>query len=243
MRRPCIGVTTDYSESPKGRPYRRHELRAAYADAVARAGGLPLLLAPTEELALAVDLVDRLDALVVSGGDCDVPPAEYGESPAPCLGPLRPTRTSFELRLVAEADRRGLPILGICGGMQLLDVARGGKLYQHLPAELPGALAHEQAEDRRQPSHPVLVSAGTRLAGAVGTGEVRVNSAHHQGVRLLGRQLVASASSPDGLIEGIEDPGAPFFLGVQWHPELLIDSCPAQQRLFAQLIEAARGRG
>jgi len=240
-RRPRVGITTDYSESPKGRPYRRHELRAAYADAVALAGGLPLLLSPTEEVGLAEELVSHVDALVVTGGDCDVPPAHYGEAPAPGLGPLRPTRTSFELALVAEAERRGLPVLGICGGMQLLNVSRGGKLYQHLPAELEGTLAHEQAEDRRHPSHPVLVTGGSRLARAVGEGQVQVNSAHHQGVRTLGRGLVATAHSPDGLLEAFEDPAARFVVGVQWHPELLIESCPPQRHLFEALVEAARG--
>ncbi len=242
VKRPRVGITTDYSENPKGRPYRRHELRAAYADAVAAARGLPLLLSPSEELGLADELVDQLDALLITGGDCDVPPEIYGEAPAPNLGPLRPTRTTFELRLVAAAQARGLPVLGICGGMQLLNVGRGGKLYQHLPADLAGSLAHEQPEDRRQPSHPVRVAAGTRLARAVGDGEVRVNSAHHQGVRTIGKDLVATAHSPDGLVEGIEDPGRPFVVGVQWHPELLVESCPPQRRLFADLVEAALAR-
>jgi putative glutamine amidotransferase len=238
MTRPLIGLSADFSESDKGRPYRRHELRAAYADAVADAGGLPVLLAHLDDTALAADLLDRLSALVLTGGDFDIPPAHYGEEPAAGLGPLKPERTGFERAALAAADKRGLPVLGICGGMQLMNVSRGGKLYQHLPAELHGTLAHEQPEDRRRPTHTVKVGAETHLAKMLSPGEIHVNSSHHQGVRTLGRGLVASASSPDGLIEAIEDPTARFWIGVQWHPELLTQSVPAQRGLFAALVEA-----
>jgi putative glutamine amidotransferase len=189
--RPLIGLSADFSESEKGRPYRRHELRAAYADAVAEAGGLPVLLAHLDDPALASDLLDRLSALVLTGGDFDIPPAQYGEEPAPGLGPLKPERTSFE-----------------------------------------------QPEDRRKPSHTVQVSPGSKLARMVAPGEIQVNSSHHQGIRTLGRGLVASAQSPDGLIEALEDPAAPFWIGVQWHPELLTQSLPVQRGLFAALVEA-----
>jgi putative glutamine amidotransferase len=236
--RPLVGVTADFTESEKGRPYRRHELRAAYADAIAAAGGLPVLLAQLDPPELASELLDRLSALVLTGGDFDIPPAHYGEEPAPGLGPLKPERTTFERAALEAADRRGLPVLGICAGMQLMNVSRGGKLYQHLPAELGGPLAHEQPEDRRQPSHTVTVTPGTRLAAAIAPGDIRVNSSHHQGVRTLGRGLVASAQSPDGLVEALEDPAARFWLGVQWHPELLTGSLPAQRGLFAALVEA-----
>ncbi len=240
--RPLVGLSAGYAEQELGRDYRRHELRAAYLDAVAAGGGLPVVLASIDP-ALAEAIVARIDALLLTGGRHDIPPAEYGEAPAPGLGPVAPDRTRYERALLAAADRRGLPVLGICGGMQLLVVARGGKLHQHLPADIASDIRHEQAEDRRRPSHRVRVVPGTRLARALGEGEILVNSAHHQGVRVLGRGLVVTAKSPDGLVEGVEEAGPRFVAGVQWHPELLAGTVPAQRALFEQFVAAARGEG
>ncbi len=237
MSRPLVGVTADIEDSEKGPAFRRHELRHAYAQAVYAAGGLPLIL-PALGPEAAREFVDELDGLVLTGGAFDVPPALYGERPAPGLGPLKPDRTAFEQAALERAAARGIPVLGLCGGMQLMAVVRGGALYQHLPTELSGALSHEQPNDRRRPSHTVRLSPGSLLARATGATELRVNSSHHQGVRSLGRGLVASGTSPDGLVEALEDPSVPFFLGVQWHPELLDDG--AQRGIFERLVEACR---
>ena len=235
--RPLIGLTPDTTESPQGRPFLRLELRSAYFDALAAAGALPILLPLCDGETLG-ELVGRLDGLVLTGGAFDIPPSEYGEAPAPGLGELKPERTTFEKAALEAAERRGLPILGICGGMQLLAVTRGGKLYQHLPTDLPGPIAHEQAADRRSPSHTVKVVPKSRLAAATGSGDVWVNSSHHQGVRLPGRGLVATAVSPDGLVEAIEDPAARYLVGVQWHPELLAPAEPGQRAIFEGLVAA-----
>jgi putative glutamine amidotransferase len=157
------------------------------------------------------------------------------------LGPLKPERSAFELALLKLAIQRRLPVLGICGGMQLVNVALGGTLYQDLPRELPGARSHQQDTDRSQPHHPIDVKLGTSLADSVGKGQLMVNSTHHQAVAVLGAGLVASAVAPDGVVEAIETNDGSV-VGVQWHPELLIDSLPPQLGVYRSLVTRARER-
>jgi len=240
MSAPVIGISLDWIEDPRGHAFGLHQLRAAYADAVALAGGLPVLLAPPLEETGVRQLLDHLAGLVITGGDFDIPPELYGEAASPKLGRLAPERTAFERALIDGAAARDLPVLGICGGMQLLNVARGGTLYQHLPDDLPG-IQHEQPTDRRTAGHRVELDPQSRLAGLLGREPLPVNSSHHQGVKQIGRGLRASARSPDGLVEAIEDPAARFCIGVEWHPELLWDSEPRQRTLFAGLVAAASG--
>lgn len=236
---PLIGLSLDHLADPRGPAFSLHQLRAAYADAVVCAGGAPLLLAPLLGDVLTAVLT-HLDGVILTGGAFDVPPALYGAPPSKRLGPLKPERTAFELSLLEGARARGLPVLGICGGMQLVNVACGGTLYQDLAEEFPDALAHEQPGDRRQPGHAVNPQPSTRLAMLVGAAPLPVNSSHHQGIKVLGHGLRESARSSDGLIEAIEAPGDSFLMGVQWHPELLCDSEPRHRHLFDGLIQAAR---
>jgi putative glutamine amidotransferase len=236
VTRPLIGVSMDWTDDPRGRPFVVHELRSAYGDAIAAAGGAPVLLAPVDSEALQ-SIVERLDALCLTGGAFDVPPALYGEEPAPKLGKLKPERTAFEQGLLAAAQARQLPVLGICGGMQLMNVSLGGSLYQHLPDDLPGLL-HEQPTDRRHPAHLVEVVPGSRLASLVGNGPLPVNTSHHQGVKRLATGLHAAARSEDGLVEAFEAGGARFFIGVEWHPELLGETEPRHRGLFKGLVDA-----
>ncbi len=188
--------------------------------------------------ALAADLLDRIDALVVTGGAFDVDPALYGDGDRHATVTLKQGRTAAELALLRGALARDMPVLGICGGEQLLAVALGGALIQHIPAALPDALAHEQPNPRHQPGHDVAIRAGTRLARIVGAATMQVNSSHHQAVRDPGAGAVANAVAADGVIEGIECERQKFCLGVQWHPEFLID--PGDARIFAALIAACR---
>ncbi len=233
--RPRIGLTLD-AEAPGGySAYPWYALRTNYAEAIAQAGGLPL---PLPHLpALAADMLDAIDALVVTGGAFDVSPTFYGEATAHDSVTTKSGRTAAEIALLAGALDRAMPVLGICGGEQLLAVALGGTLIQHIPDALPDALAHEQPEPRHLAGHDIAVSAGTLLHRIVGTTAMRVNSSHHQAVRAPGRATV-NARAPDGVIEGIEDASRAFCLGVQWHPEFHIDAGDA--RIFAALIEAAR---
>jgi putative glutamine amidotransferase len=232
--RPVIGVTLD-AEQPGGySKYPWYALRTNYADAIAANGGLPLALPHLP--ALAADLLDRIDALVITGGAFDIDPSLYGAGERHVTVTLKEGRTAAELALLRGALARDMPVLGICGGEQLLAVALGGTLIQHIPDALPHALRHEQPNPRHEPGHPVAIRPGTLLARIVGTQTMQVNSSHHQAVRAPGPDAVANALAPDGVIEGIESTRHRFCLGVQWHPEFLID--PGDGRIFAALIAA-----
>jgi putative glutamine amidotransferase len=232
FRRPVIGLTLD-AEPPGG--YSRwpwYALRANYASAIEAAGGLPLAL--PHLAALAEEMLARLDGLIVTGGAFDVDPAIYGEAAAHPSVTLKSARTEAEMALLAGALAADKPVLGICGGEQLLAVMLGGTLVQHIPDEIPNALPHEGHE----PGHPITLVADTRLARATGAGTMHVNSSHHQAVRTPGREAIVNAYAPDGVIEGIEAPGRRFCLGVQWHPEFLTD--PGDGRLLAAFVAACR---
>jgi putative glutamine amidotransferase len=236
MSSPLIGVTLD-SEQPGGySKYPWYALRNHYADAVAAAGGLPVAL--PHHAALAEDYLDRLDALIVTGGAFDVDPALYGDADRHATVILKETRTGAELALLRGALARDLPVLGICGGQQLLAVALGGTLIQHIPDTIQAALPHEQPNPRHEPGHAIAIAPGTLLARITGQTAMQVNSSHHQAVRTAGPHAVVSATAPDGVIEAIEAPGHSFCLGVQWHPEFLID--PGDARIFAAFITAAQ---
>ncbi len=233
-KRPIIGVTLD-SEQPGGySKYPWYAMRQNYADAIIAAGGLPIALPHDAEL--AAQYLCLIDALVVTGGAFDVDPALYGGGDRHATVTLKENRTAAELALTTGALARNLPILGICGGQQLLAVALGGTLIQHIPDTVRDALEHEQLNPRHEPGHPIAVTPGTLLHRIVGSTEMRVNSAHHQAVRDPGRRAVVNAVAPDGVIEGVEDTSYRFCLGVQWHPEFFID--PGDRRIFDALLSA-----
>lgn len=233
---PVIGITLD-SEEPGGySKFPWYALRQNYCDAVVAAGGLPVPL--PHEPDLAAQYVARLDGLIITGGAFDVDPALFGAAERHATVKLKTRRTAFELAMVRGALARDLPILGICGGQQLLNVALGGTLIQHIPDEVADCLPHEQPNPRDQPGHEVEVLAGTRLAAICGAGRIAVNSAHHQAVKGVAPGCVVDAVAPDGVIEGIEDPRRRFCIGVQWHPEFTISSADAA--LFRAFIEACR---
>ena len=224
--RPLIGITTSevrpltYAhEAPIDEPFRAEmALGITYTNALETAGAAPVVLPPLGEETID-DLLDGLDAVVLSGGP-DVDPAEYGADRADCLGPTWRRLDRFELALARAADERGMPVLGICRGCQVLNVARGGDLIQHLgTAERDDPLHHRQRYRGERWTHALAIATDSRLAAALDTTELEVNSFHHQAVRGLGRSLRAVAHAPDGVIEGIEDPDRPFFIGVQWHAE------------------------
>ena len=228
-RSPVVGVTA-YVEDARFTVWDMTVtlLPHAYAEHVVRAGGQPVVLPPVGDPA---SLVDRLDALIVAGGG-DIDPARYGTPPHERTGYIRDFRDEAELGLVHAALDRGLPFLGICRGLQVLNVALGGTLHQHVP-DVVGDVRHSPAPGTYG-RLPVKVAAGTRLAAVLGTEESTVAHYHHQAIDRLGAGLTATAWSDDGLIEAAELDDRPFALGVQWHPEAGEDGA-----LFSALVAAA----
>ncbi|MEW5853490.1 MAG: gamma-glutamyl-gamma-aminobutyrate hydrolase family protein [Myxococcota bacterium] len=246
MKRPIIVVTPDITvRQSYGVDQRIYELNAAYTDAVVAAGGLPVV-APYQEDPVALrELMDAADGLLLTGGDFDVDPRMFGARPHPKLGTLKPSRTQFEKELFLLARERDLPTLGVCGGMQLMNVLMGGTLWQDLPDERPTAVAHSQKYDRRRPGHSVTLTPGTRMHGIYEQDVIKVNTSHHQAVRDLAPGLVGSGISEDGLVEALEIPRLRFALGVQWHPETLAptDEDPRPRAVYQAFIRAAAERG
>ncbi len=235
--RPRIGLTLD-AEPPGG--YSRlpwYALRANYFEAIARAGGLPIAL-PHDPL-LVDEWLELLDGLVVTGGAFDLDPALYGDAARHPTVRTKDRRTAFEAAITRAALARDQPILGICGGQQLLNVVLGGDLIQHIPDAIAGCLAHEQPNPRTEPGHEVEVLPGSLLHAIGGATRLAVNSAHHQAAGRVGAGVVVSGRAPDGVIEAIEAPERRFCIGVQWHPEYAISA--ADEALFEALIAACRG--
>jgi len=235
MKRPVIGITLD-SEAPGGYsnlPW--YALRENYADAVTAAGGLPLPL--PHEPDQAGDYLELIDGLVITGGAFDVDPVLFGAGERHPTVITKDRRTAFELAVTRGAIERDMPVLGICGGQQLLHVVLGGQLIQHVPDEVTGALAHEQPNPRDEPGHSVAVTPGTLLHRIVGRDSLDVNSAHHQAAKGEPSGVKINAVAPDGVIEGIEATNKTFCLGVQWHPEYGVSAGDAD--IFRAFIAAA----
>jgi len=241
--RPLIGITCSmglgiYSMTQENMPQLQHRMNETYVRAVTEAGGIPVILPNSADLSLVKELIDRLDGVLLSGGG-DVDPALYGRRPNAQLGSVTPRRDAFELAVARyvlnETDK---PLLGICRGIQVMNVAMGGTLYIDLPTE--GKLSHSLSMYQRdQVSHGIEVAEDTRLAAIMGAGESMVNSFHHEAVLDIADCFVPSALSvPDGVIEAIELPGDRFAVGVQWHPEELT-ARPEARALFRAFAEAA----
>lgn len=242
---PVIGITATLKEDTEGvaeRPLGRF-VRADldYVEGVARAGGVPVVLPPIGERRAAEAVVGGLDGLLLSGGS-DLDPSYYGEKPIPELSVTLPERDSFEMALLELALRRGIPIFGICRGLQLLNVALGGTLYQDIPAQLGReALKHRQDTPKWQPTHEVEVDRNSRVGEVLGSASIKVNSYHHQAIKDLADGLSVSARSADGVIEAVEyrDLSKRWILGVQWHAEAMREVAPEQRNLFEAHVSAA----
>jgi putative glutamine amidotransferase len=238
MSRPRIGVT-GVTREWEGQT--RTGVNAAYVRAVLAVGGVPILLVPELSPEETIDLFGECDALLLTGGE-DVDPACYGAECHPKLGTVDRRRDANELALVADARARDLPILGICRGIQLLNVAFGGSLIQDIPSQRPSAINHDPATPRDAAAHGIEITDGSRLGQLLETTALEANSFHHQAVDRVGTGLVVTATAPDGMIEGLEssDP-LEWIVAVQWHPEeLAITTDAIDRRLFAAMVAAAR---
>lgn len=242
---PVIGVTATLKEDMEEvatRPLGRF-VRADfdYVDGVAQAGGAPVVLPPVMDARAAASVVDGLDGLLLSGGS-DLHPSYYGEEPIPELDVTIPERDELEMALLESALRRGIPIFGICRGLQVLNVAFDGTLYQDLPSQVDQELLkHRQTTPKWQATHEIEVHGDTRIAGIMGGGTIKVNSYHHQAVKDLAGDFVVSAKSSDGIVEAIEyrDLSERWIVAVQWHAEAMRQSGSEHRSLFEAHVAAA----
>ncbi len=238
MGNPVIGVTSSYAPPKEGK-FGTVMVGESYLQAVLNAGGVPVVLPVGLSTADLSALFSRLDGILLTGGG-DIDPARFAGLPHPRVYDIDPRRDEMEIRLAQLAAESGKPFLGICRGIQVINVALGGSLFTDIGDQLPQPLRHDWYPDvpRNYLAHPVSLEPGSRLAQVLGGESFEVNSLHHQGLERLAPALKAVATSPDHLVEGVELPGHPFGLGVQWHPEWLQEHAP-QRQLFRELVRAA----
>jgi putative glutamine amidotransferase len=239
ISKPLIGLTTTRMPNPKMHP--AYGVNVPYANSISSAGGLPILIPlnlPDDDLDL---LLQRLDGILFTGGG-DIDPTHYGNQPHSQVEGIDAERDHVEINLALTVMRIGKPFLGICRGIQVINVALGGSLYEDLVEQFPGSVQHDNhALPRNYLAHSVKVQPDSPLANILGGNQTKVNSLHHQGVRVLAPELSVIASAPDGLIEAVELLGHPFGWAVQWHPEELQELEP-MRRLFKELVLACQAK-
>lgn len=241
MKKAKIGITLDWREKGEYSPYPWVALGSRYPLAVQEEGGIPLPLFPEKKL--IESYIDICDGFIVSGSNFDIDPQLYGVSEIHPTVTINSKRTDFEYALIQHILERDKPLLAICGGHQLLNVVLGGTLIQHIPDGVENACAHQsirfdpKGAPRHLPSHEVSVVEDTQLSRIVGAPSLAVNSAHHQAIETIGRQVRANAYAPDGVIEGIEVLGSKFCLGIQWHPEYMVS--PGDRKIFQSFIQSS----
>jgi len=239
-KKPIIGITPDLAQNCEKYSYASfpwYALRKNYADAIIKAGGVPLLLPYQHE---AIDqLMELIDGVVLPGGDEDIHPKFYEPEYAEDIVISNEERDNFEILVLKKSLKKDIPILGICRGMQLLNIIFGGTLIKHIPDYIKdGIVNHEQPSPKDIVSHGIEIKANTRLAKMTNNNKTMVNSTHHQAVNRVGNNLIISATAEDGIIEAIESLEHKFVIGVQWHPEYINDN-GIDLALFKELVKAS----
>ncbi len=238
MKKPWIGIPTRYHEKSGYIGQIRH-----YLDAILWAGGLPLMIPTLSDPEIVRAYAERVAGVLLPGSPTDIDPKVYGVEPHPRLGRLYPERETTDFTLLQHAEEAEKPLLGICFGVQSLNVYRGGSLVQDIPSVIDNPVAHDTDDAADQPADParhhIRISEDSLIAKLAGKTQVEVNSYHHQSVQNTGRDLRPVAYAPDGVVEAVEDTRGRFIVGVQWHPERGFQNDPLSQALFKSFIEAA----
>jgi putative glutamine amidotransferase len=236
MPRPFIGITSGTSALDKHATNPQDRLNQTYSRAVEAAGGVPIILPNID--AAAQELVSRLDGLLLSGG-YDLAPTLFDEGVLNETVEIDEGRDRAEMPILRAALERDMPILAICRGIQTLNVALGGSLYQDIPAQIPSDIQHKQKQPRHEATHTIAIERDSRLAAAVGGAEMPVNSFHHQALKRVGEGLRVTAVAPDGVIEAVEGTDGRFLLGVQFHPEEMVGVSEQAKAIFQAFVLAA----
>ncbi len=235
-QRPRIGITMRIELETD-----RFYLSRYYSEAVEAAGGLPVNIPLIPRADYIAGVLDSVDGVLLPGSDSDMDPQRYGHEPHPQLGSVHPLKDETDLLVLAEIDKRRMPLFAICYGIQSLNVSRGGTLIQDIPSQLPKAMKHEQGVPRDRHSHRVKILEDSLLGKLAGSQNAPVNSHHHQAIEELGRELIATAWATDGIVEAVEDPRSDrYVLGVQWHPELGWERDELSRALFDRFVVEAR---
>jgi putative glutamine amidotransferase len=239
MKRPIIGISLDLQSDNEKYSYSHfpwYALRTSYSDAVSDADGLPIML-PFDESAID-ETLDLIDGLIVPGGDWDIDPAFYGQKIMSDKVVINHRRTAYDMKLMQKALERDMPVLGICYGMQLINVIAGGSLIQDLPTMKSSDINHEQPHPKNALWHDINIVKGTKLWDISGQKtHAKVNSTHHQAIDMIGKNIIVSANAPDGIIEAIESTIHKFAVGVEWHPEY--QSIDLDQNIFKEFVKAS----
>ena len=234
MKKPLIALTLDYETSKGYSNYPWYAIRENYFTSIEESGGIGVGI--PHNIKDIVSLLHKIDGLVITGGNFDIDPNIFGESSVHKTVKLKENRTNFELLAAEIMLKQNKPVLGICGGEQLINVLYKGSLIQHIPDEIKNSIEHEQKNPRNEAGHSVTIKENTKLYSIISKKTIMVNSAHHQAIKVPGEGLIVNALSNDGVIEGIEDPTKSFCIGVQWHPEFFIQG--SDNKLLKAYINA-----